>query len=34
MLQTLIDTGWTHPPTPMQKENSTAVGVVNDTIKV
>ena len=32
MRQTLIETGWPQTPTPMQTYNSTAVGVVNDTI--
>ena len=29
MLQTLIEVGWLHPPTPIQTDNSTAAGVVN-----
>ena len=28
---TLIDIGWPHPPSPIKIDNSTAVGVVNDT---
>ena len=32
LLQTLIDMGWPQPPSPIQTENSTAVGVVNKTI--
>ena len=32
MNQTLIEMGWPHPPTPIQTYNSTAAGVVNDTI--
>ena len=27
--QTLIEMGWPHPPTPVQTDNTTAVGVVN-----
>ena len=29
---TLIEMGWSHPLTPIQTDNSTAAGVVNDTI--
>ena len=32
MLQTLIETGWPQPPSPIQTDNCTASGVVNDTI--
>ena len=31
MHHTLIDMGWPHPPSPIQKDNSTVVDVVNDT---
>ena len=34
MIQTLIDMGWPHPPTPINKDNSKAAGVANDTIIV
>ena len=34
MLQTMIGVGWPQPPTPIQTDNSTEVGVVNDTIIV
>ena len=30
--QTLIEMGWTHPPTPIQTDNTTAAGVVNKTL--
>jgi hypothetical protein len=30
--QTLIEMGWPQPPSPIQTDNSTAVGVTNDTI--
>ena len=32
MRQTLIEMGWSRPPTPIQIDTSTAAGVVNDTI--
>ena len=32
MRQTLIEMGWTQPPTPIQTDNTTAEGVVNNTI--
>ena len=30
--QTLIETGWPQPPTPIQTDNTTAEGVVNNNI--
>jgi len=30
--QTLIEMGWPQPPTPVQTDNTTAVGVVNKTL--
>ena len=33
MRHTMIDMGWPHPPSQIQKDNSTAVGVVNDTTR-
>ena len=30
--QTLIKMGWPQPPTPIQTDNTTAAGVVNDTL--
>jgi hypothetical protein len=30
--QTLIEMGWKHPMTPIQTDNTTAAGVVNNTI--
>ena len=32
MIQTLIEMGWSHPPTNIQIDNSMAAGVVNYTI--
>ena len=32
MRQSLIEMGWPQPPSPIQTDNSTAVGVVNNTI--
>ena len=32
MRQTLIEMGWPQPPTPIQTDNTTAEGVVNNTI--
>jgi len=33
MRHTLIEMGHPQPPTPLQTDNTTAVGIANDTIK-